>query len=249
MDFTESLKLIQQTAVRAAEPKIIHPSTHARFVVLAHSDHFERVAIDPPPRNHELYSLEYVIDMAKRHKENNIALWHDITKVVLVFDDNDRRDVATMPLLWSSAWSFIASLAEGFHWRTQRDLVRTLRTLFGWTAANLGPFMRLQWENATVGISETQKGRDRLGREIRAEVTGTAELPDEITLTAPIYTNPGRRTTFSIRVSLDYDVPNQKIGLCAREEDISTALTAEQAAIHAELVGALEGVPVYYGKC
>lgn len=247
----ETLALLLETAVDARLPTKIKLPGNGKTAYLWDGNNITPVAIAPPLRAHKVYRLDDLIAAASRAWATPNArpvVWHSENGVVLIYDDEDRRDRLVFPLTFSEPWLTLKGLEEKRSAVSQRELIRMLRIVFLADQAVVNVFRRLEWDSGTRGTAEIAKGRDRLGAEIRAEVTGAADLPDDIVVDAPVYRERGRDATYSVRLVLDYDVANQRIEIAPMVGELDRIITIAQQAIRDELVAALGAeFPIYYG--
>ena len=179
-------------------------------------------------------------------------MWHDDGEVILVYDDNDRRERATLDLQISKQFSTLTKLSEG-HGYEQRDFVRLLRFTLGCSNPEVEPFRTLNWRNEAAADGIAMHGKDRIGTKVNAEVAGTVDVPDEMRITIPLYTTAGERGGHHIQCGVDLDGRGDRktISLFPLPGEMEQAMYEHQAEIHARLVDAFsileKQIPVYYG--
>ncbi len=208
--------------------------------------------IAPSLRAYSPETLEDLIKLAK-NLGNSGSIWHYQTAVVLLFDDEDRRERATFVLCHSAQFRLLAKL-EGSHENgiDQRSFVKMLRFDLGCNSGQIEPWRKLDWRNEAASEGTVLHGHDKMGTAINAEVQGTVDLPDKMTLSIPLYRNPGERTLHPIECGIDVDPrpDRQKIALIPLPGQLDQALADHQVGIQQTLDSALgeKNIPVYYGS-
>jgi len=224
-----------------------------RKKLLVQAGKHEEVAVPPPFRNHCVGSLADLIAYAKRQPE--AVVWHCPECVILILDDKDRRDRTKFELTFSSAWRTLQQLNDGFMPLTQKDFVRLLRVQLAASPATVTIFRKLSFQMQINGAGEVQKSRESLGKSIEAEVQGTAELPEDLLVTVPIYETAGERQTYSVRLLLEYDAQAQRILVTTEPGLLAELEEQHQQDIRSRLVAGLTAderdepmIPVYFGR-
>jgi hypothetical protein len=243
MDLTkEAIQQIQATAVAAAEAKILK-SPDPRFALFCQNgDHME-LSVPPALRSDRVLSLDSLLERAKTFPAGE--LWHNHDEVCLVYDAADRREIALFNLTPSDAQLAILSMDSAENGLSQRDLIRAMRFSLRVDAATIGRFRRLDWKVDTAATCIVERSRESLGKSIEAQVTGTADLPDELIVSVPLYDDPGERQEYTVRLMLDYDVQQQRIHCRPEAGELLAVLAAHQADIASRLKAAK--LPTYYG--
>jgi len=175
------------------------------------------------------------------------VLWHGPGRIVLVFDDEDRRDQAFFHLAYSRQYLILKRLAETVTPMDQLNFVRMLRIELNVEQVLIAPFRRLDWRSSEAASGVVERGTDRMGRSIAAECDGVDRLPDELLISLPVYVTPGVDWRVSVRCMLEVDAMAQRMILRPLPGELETA----EAIIHQRIGEALrqaEGIPVYYGS-
>ena len=245
----EALITLVKLSQAAVEPKGIDVKDSRRKVMITTGGDIKEITIPPADRSHYVASLADLVAFAKDHapKDSVGTVWHNADGVILLVDDSDRRDFVAFKLALSKPWRTLQHLDDDEPALDQRRLIRVLRHDLGLGEHVVGPFRRLDWTTQANGVGEVQRTRDRMGRDVNAEVSGTAELPDEIQVHVPVYDVKGERDTEQVMLSLDIDVPAQRFLLVPRPGELALAVDRRQDDIHERLESELE-IPVYYGK-
>lgn len=256
MSLTEGAILAIQKPVRDAEQLTkavqIVDLPDPRKKLLVQSGQHEEIAVPPPFRNHTVGSLVDLISYADG--KTKAVVWHSPESVVLILDDDDRRDCAVFPLVLSDAWEKLKKLDGQLTPLTQKDFIRLLRFVLGASAATITVFRKLSFQTQINGGGEIQKSRESLGNSIAAEVQGTADLPEELIVSVPIYQNAGERQVYSVRLLLEYDGQAQRILVTPDQGLLAELEEAHQADIRSRLTAGLvddeehPAIPVYFGQ-
>jgi hypothetical protein len=133
---------------------------------------------------------------------------------------------------------------------SQKDLIFLLRTVF---KSCLGPAgdiiavirnMRAQMAQETG--SELQHGKSSVGQKVRAEITGTAAIPEYVTFSVPVFES---RFLFSSNVecALEPDPATMTFRLVPVTGEIEKAIAAGELAICEALTESAGETPVYFG--
>lgn len=254
----ELFKAISDQAAKAAGPSVLPlevrgDSRHERLLIDGVISTFP---IEPEFRHHEPGSLDDLIALAIPHA-GKAVVWHNENAVTLLYDDSDRRDVAILSLAASEQFRTLVKLtpASGYE---QRQFVHLLRFTLGCPKPQVDPFRSLNWRNEAAGEGVALHGKDRMGRTINAEASGTEELPDELRITIPLYTTAGERGGHHVQCGIELnargDLPT--IAIFSLPGEFEQAMYEHQASIHERLVDAFSGtaseasepLPVYYGS-
>jgi hypothetical protein len=265
MDLTQGAIEAIQKPVREAESLtkqltvVDHPDQ--RLKLLVQSGKHEKVIVPPPFRRHSVATLADLIAYANHEQESRAVddpeqeaptartvVWHSADKVVLVLDDEDRRDTVTFPLLLSDAWKMLLQLETQPEPMTQRTFITLLRRYLGCGPGTTQQFRKLNFHSKSDAVAETMRTRESLGNSVEAEVIGTSELPDDLIVEVPIYASQGERQAYPVRLLLDYDVQTQRIAAVPEADLLDTLVDRHQSDIHDRLRSELIDVPVYYGS-
>lgn len=244
----EALQLLISTGQAAQRPERIDVEDPRRiyYTVQGTPQPFD---VPAPVRDSRLNSLADLIEACQELSGSTHAVvWHAPRGVVVILDDDDRRDRLTFSLTFSEPFVRLSELAETPEALDQRGFVRLLRRDLGVDAPTVAPFRRLEWSTVKAAIGETAPGRDRLGRDIQAKVAGAAELPEDLLVTVPVYRECGERGEYAVRCAIDIEPLEERIYFRPLPGEIDTAIDLAQASIHDRLEAGLgTDVPVFYG--
>jgi hypothetical protein len=178
---------IRTTILEAAnEPKgiyyLVGPDGKAQIQTAAPAWHNEK--LDTPA---EL--LRFAIDRSIDTIDKGAVYYNEDT-IKFVYDFEDRRDVATCPLIKSAAYRWLEKPAGPM---SQRDFIRLLRIQFRGCVPQdsgiLNVVRNLKFnQNADAGAN-IQHGRESIGRSVAAQITGEASIPEELRLNIQVFEN------------------------------------------------------------
>ena len=212
---------------------------------------------EPAPRQHKPAMVAEIIALASRFATAADApvVWYDQTAVCLVIDDDGNRlETATLTLETSDVFAVMERLrakpAEA--WFDQKSFVRLLRIDLAGTlppVTLLNPVCKVRFENGEKVSGEVRSQRESLGREIISKVEADTELPEEVTLTAPVYKTAGERDSYPVRCSVEVDPMQGKFRLLPLPDELERVRDLAVAYIGERLgAGLPETVPAYRGK-
>lgn len=211
-----------------------------------------------PPRDHRPGSLDDLIALAGRFAEGDAAVgmpiaWYGPDRVVLVVDDDFHRiERATLGLDRSDAFRALAALRDERPWFEPKPFVRLLRVGLAGTLAPgelLERVRSVRFENGAVTTAENARTRESLGREIRSKVDASGEIPEEVTLSVPVYRTPGEAERYPCRCAVEVDPAMGRFQLLPLPDEIERVVGLAVASIGARLrAGLPESVPCYLGS-
>lgn len=153
----------------------------------------------------------------------NPAIFYNENTIVLAYDADDRRDVAVCKLVASEQWATLVRIG-GKH-VAQDELVRLLRIVFrGCLSDNrlLALIREIKWAIDTGGGNSVQHGRESMGKQIVATVQGVDAIPEETSITIPVFDNHTFRA--KIDVAIDINVRNQTFALIPFPQELHNAM-------------------------
>ena len=249
----DALQLILDTCKQANAAEILNIETDGRTKFVRIGDGIHEIAIKPQPRKHKSLSLDALIGFVKNlscvSDPENAVVWHGDDKIVLVPDNEDRRDNVTMSLTHTKRFLLLKQLEIHKEWHDQLMFVRMLRLDFG--LDNIGvvaKFRRLAWADGSKTTGEFVHGADKMGRQINSQVENAADIPDELNVTIPVY-EEFPKETLAVRCAVEIDSRNQQLQIVPMPGELKRVLTATQEMIHETLVHELAdgGTAIYYG--
>lgn len=249
----EALKFLTDLGAEAAASTIIDIPGDPRRVLLDRRDGSpaEFITIPAGDRAHRVNTLDDLIHATETWTEANRVIFHNHEKVVLVLDDDDRRDLVTLNLIQSEPFKTLCKLAEKLN-RTQAEMVRLLKVdLYGCAEERILPIIRnIKFTQTSSGGGNLQHGRDTLGRQVDAAVAGVAEtIPEYFHCNAPIYMNPGCAAIQSCVISLDINTADSSFALKPMPDHLLQMIAGAQQDIHDRLIESLgDDVQIFNGS-
>lgn len=211
-----------------------------------------------PPRDHRPGTLEDLISLANRFAEDvdeacRPVAWYGPEAVVLVLDDDGHRvERATLTLHHSDAFMRLVALRAGGPWFEPKPFVRLLRVDLAGTldpGVLLERVRRVKFDNGQVTTSETTRTRESLGREIVSNVVAAGEIPEEVTLSVPVYRTPGEAERYPFRCAVEVDPAMGRLQLLPLPDEVERVTALAVASIGARLrAGLAASVPCYMGS-
>lgn len=204
-------------------------------------------------RAHSVDSVADIVAAAQRWKTKNI-IFISGREVVLVLDDDDRRETVTMDLKQTALFETLAKLNESPK-MDQTQLIRLLRRDLrkATEAEKILPLVRnIKFKQHTEGSSFVQHGSESLGRTIENEVLGIDKdnpLPSLIVVNTSVYQNPGEEV-FSLGIGLDLEIltTEQKFVLKPMPGDLEAAIEGAKGSIRKRLVEQLKEAGIFFGS-
>jgi len=247
----EMIDKLRELSDAAAAPKIQKVEAEPPYVYFLNG---ERRQAQVHPRNHIASSLDMIVRFASRDGNEihgNLSCFYDRKAVVFFFDDSERRDKITMPLFVSKQLKTITGWAEKATTLKQKSLILVMRTMFKdcFSPDNFIDTLRtLKWRSLAESEAEAGKTKVSVGRRIEAEVSGKLEIPDEITLTVPIFESPFSGITGRIQVAIEPQVDDESFLLIPIPGSIDAAIADAEDKIGDSLRASLPEDRVYYGS-
>lgn len=251
MDLTEALKFITALASRSESlrPIPVDDPAVARF-------YDGKAIIDVPKRRaqrkHAVRTLaDFVSYIEEGRGATSPVVWFDSRGVVGVLDDGDYGlDSVIMLLAPSTLFQRLAGLEKSSTFYDQKAFVRLLKIdLAGTLDPNVlaNRVRSIRFENGTVTKGVVQKQRESLGREIVSSVTGEQEIPEEVTLTVEVFSNPDIDFEASVKCAVEIDPPSGTFRLVPLPDAIQNALDQAVAHVGAQLRASLPSLNVFWG--
>jgi hypothetical protein len=211
----------------------------------------EKIPRPPKPRQHKVETLNDLLAAAGRYQDGKPAsVWFNVHEVVAITRDDDHPiDRVTFKLTMSDPWMEL-TLLESKSWCEHKDFVRLLRINLAGCGADalLESVRKMKFENGAVVTSEVARNRESLGRSITSQATGEKEIPEELTLSVPIYSNRGETDRYGIRCSVEVDPLRGLFRLLPMPDEIERVYGLALESIRSRLEDALpKDVPAFCG--
>jgi hypothetical protein len=218
---------------------------------------YEKRTADAMPRKHVAADIGTLADIAGVH-EDTAEIWYSRHGITLFLDNDERRNVVTMPLELSPQVRRLAELEQNKPAFQQGALIKELRITFAGClgpAGNLVEVLRRVKFNATQDSDQTiQHGKSSLGKQITAQVTGTGVLPEDFALDVPVFTNARfGHIRQAVQVAMEPDAGTCTFQLIPLPGKVEIAVSMGEAAVGQDIRDALnergfKTIPVYFGK-
>lgn len=254
----ETVKLIQETAVSAAGAALLDIPGDPRGKYLVIDGKADRIEIPPALRAHKVCDLgelcRYLVE-GKADGDSLAVVWHSPRQVVAILNDYDRRDRLTLDLEYTAAWGWIMAAAAQPAKLSPKEFLTLLRTKL---AECVDPGALLTWQNALRNVRlkssrstdmQTDRGLEKLGREIEEQCVGADAIPETLELTASIYRNAGMcpvAADVAFDVSIDYGAA--AFVLTAIGDRVANAVDGAQEEIGAFIRANAKLDAVFYGN-
>lgn len=206
--------------------------------------------IKPELRDHQVDSVGDLIAAAKKWGGKGVV-WLSRAEVVLLIDDEDRRETVTLPLGFSTVFAKVQTL-ENQPNLDQAGLIRLLRREFRKSPSAsilLAAVRKMKFSQRQSGHSEVQHGNESMGHAIEAEVTGADDIADSLLVPTNIYRNPGEEdVAFTVTLDLELNLANRNQPFLLRPmpDDVDAAIATALDSIKDRLVEGT-GLTVLYG--
>jgi hypothetical protein len=251
-EFLTNLGRTQAVGSILVPPKGTEPE-HIYFLRDANGK-IERMVAESEPRNDEAQSLIPIVDFAIENKAT-AEIWYSRNMVSVTLDRRTRRDCVNFKPILSAQIIALQHLEKNKPHIRQPDLIKELRVTFnGCLNSNLIDILkRVKFTNGSTIEMETTKTKASIGKQIMADVTGTADIPDDFKLVVPVFSNaffaPLRQ---SVTVALEPDPANGTFQVIPYPQEVEKAIAAGEEYIRLQIGGMLkdagvENVPVYNG--
>lgn len=244
---SETLSLIQDTAVKAAVPRVLDvPGCRNRNAIVIGSGIVD-FTHDVPKRSHVAHSLEAFTAYVS---STDSAIWHSGDKAIAVLDDTTesfRDDTVTWPIPPSAKWAAVRN--EAGKPRQQKEfvtfIVANLRPEFDAAAPGLLTKLRsLKMTTVDEEQGNIQTGRESMGRQIERSVSGADDLPE--LLTVPVRRWASLDYVAAVECLLVVDLVTRTIALRPLADSLEQAEHSAQAWLHGLISNEAE-CPVYHG--
>ncbi|MGD0040327.1 MAG: hypothetical protein ABSE84_07930 [Isosphaeraceae bacterium] len=247
----ESLKLIQTAACDAQKAEIIPLPGDGRKALVRIGTTVQEHAIAPPCRQHAVETVEALASYARKLTTPAAAVvWHDGQEITLVLDDADRRDFVKLSLKPAPQFQAAQGLSAMAAPISQEELIALLRHKLGAPKDLVSVFRSVDFQRTDGAQANLQHGKNTLGKQVNAQLVGADRVPEEITLTIPVFTNCGLNTPYPLKLNVDVDVVRCQFRLVVVPGGLDDLMDRAQEAIAKSLTTLLKdsGIPIYRGS-
>ena len=251
---SEAIKAFADLVAAGHKCELVEVPGDPRRVWISQGGSYTAERLMPAIREHRVASLPDILEAAAvwvgDSTEGAGVMWHNEEQVVLVLDDEDRRDRVTLPLTVSGQFLTLERLHNSPA-LDQRAFVRLLKhDLYRVVdPALLLTVRRLEVSSGGSRSSEINPGRERGTQEFREELAGAADIPEYVDAVASVYSTLGLRVERTLCLSLDYELPAMRFQLEPLPDELTIAKQNAQLELHEALErGVPDGMPVLYGS-
>lgn len=247
----EILQCIQETAQKAAgaedKAKIISiPGAPPHEVAFVNpSGEIIQFVVTPHPRSHMLVALSEAIQYANdKGDKDKTVIWFGRDAVVILLDDETRRDRATLKLTLTPQMRRLISIEGDRTTFEQRDFRRLLRIdLAGCTRDDvlLRWVSDMQWSNQGLVTGKITHGRESLGKDIdNAAASNLDECPESIVLDVRVFDTPDLTERRAVKCAVEILPTEQRFRLTPLPLALHDAIENEVQSIGDEIRDAVE---------
>lgn len=219
-------------------------------------------AVAPPDRRHTVNTLNALIDFVSYWRDADsdkaITIWVGASKIVAVLNDEDRRDLVTLPLVKTPLWLLLDRLVAK-PLQTQAEAIRLLRQdlhEFDPGEKALLSSRNMKLTRTENNESTTNPGNSRMSRSILQEAAGAKDFPETLKVSAWPYLGviPTKDGTpyegYALLLWLEIDFDNMGIRFEPEASAMVDAINREQLRLVEQLeesTGDIDGVHVFAG--
>ena len=246
--FVDALALLTS---KAESPKPFNLSDESAIVSV--NGTLKEFAVPPPRRDHQAEGLETISWFASKNEKSSI--WYNQNAVIVLADDDDRRDKMTMTLDDSPQFVMLrewGSKGQQGHVLSQREAILLLRTMFKSCLRNepdLIANMRLMRGTVNGGSeSKIEQGKRSIDKRLEHQWSGVASVPEVITFNVPVFDS---RFHFEalIEVAIDSNPEKETFTFIPIPGSITAAIEDAERKIGETLRALLIDHPkIYYGS-
>jgi hypothetical protein len=268
----EAIQRIAEMSKQADRLQSFHPPEEPAgvyFLREAVGQPVKLVTARPQPRGHNVRDLDSFVACVTRlagapgfgprgegeAARPHASVWVSRDKVVALCDDADRRDRVTLQLTKSPQMETLEKWSRDQTFLQQEALVRVLRNVFARSVAGtplLQTIRRLRWEQSSTTEAVVQHGKGSVGRAIEGRVTGTAEIPEDVTFEEHCFAGGQLGSLASVACTVEIDTVKQSIAITPLAGAVEEQWREEEESIVERLTGAFAeakagNVHVYLG--
>lgn len=208
---------------------------------------------DRPDNAHKLLSVESVIAYVHAiNPVNRINIWINPGAITVECEENDPKDIVSMPLVFSPLFQLLSKLrvVPSIPQTTAIKMLRQQLAAFDVGAKALTSARNLKISTGDDFESDQSHIANRVGKSIMQQASGAGELPEFIDVVTQVYLKGGS-TGYKVRVWMSVDFAKKgNLLLEPDEAQMEEAMLLELAEIFGELAEALkkEPVSIYEGE-
>ncbi len=223
----------------------------------------------PAARAYVAESLDSIVQLTDKfatdRADKKIFVFVSQGGIVTLLDEDDRKERLSFDMRLSDAMCAIEGLADPTepgedppYAFGQRDFIDFLRRKVNGEVepdSLISSVRQVKFTKSDNGESKIQTGRESIGRQVEAEMTGADKIPDEVTISVPYYENVrdsgGNLFKVAVDFVLDTNIAEGKFLLRpkageidrVREESVENVLLMIQKSVTAKNVRVFAGKP------
>lgn len=171
-------------------------------------------------------------DLATRYDPLLLSVWHNYQGATLVMnDDGPRSDTVTLELMTTDIWDCLFDLQDRRPKLDHREFMSLLRFKLcpymdpGAAVRLLESAKIIEFGTNQNGTSVQSRGQTGFGSDVQSQVKSrVGELPDEIVVMIPIYTDEMLSERVPVRLSIEIDPAKKSFEVAPLIDEMSTAL-------------------------
>ena len=247
MDLSAAINLIQETAKRADIIRTLRIGTDD-LILTPGGAHEWRAAITPS-RRHETAALASFIAAVKWYDQEDMqpSIWVADGQVVAVMDDlpsDYRRHQIRMPLQLSEPLLQISTLSDLA--RPPAECRRLLKRKL-WKAVDQSVVSILSGVLFS-GTDGEQNEHQTLGRQVERQVhSGAGDVPEIITATVPVFSNPDLQVEANVALACDVDFEKRGFAIYPLPGEVDAAIALGLDFVREQLIAAFSDEYVFAG--
>lgn len=189
----ESLEMLREEFRKGAAPQVISTSDpHSTTLFLPSIGEIREFPHPYPPRNHSLVTIDGFIEAVQKYgKDGSPTIYVGLSSVVAILDDNiagHRDSRLTLKLVPSAVFTELERMTAALNQDQMVRMLRTTLSLCEWSKPLRESIEVIKWIRNDAGESNASAGRNSLGREVQAEVSGLkSPIPETLNCTFQPY--------------------------------------------------------------
>lgn len=259
-----TLQSIQDTAVKAAGARIVKIDGEPRKVLIESNGQYKEYDLPPPILKATVLEIDDLIRLAIADGvPQPRSVWHHYESIVLVLDDEDRRDTVTMPLPKTELFQWVERCAKAPDRLDQRAFLLLLKRELEYVVTPeqmldfVAVLQAIKFRRSDQTEADLSKrGTEGLGRQIEKECTGADKLPEYLTVQVPVYRNAPEVPPAEINIFVTIDFDKEQFVLSPSPDRVAQSLDGAQMILGDMLRQRIEKdapkdgqkISVYFGK-
>lgn len=253
------LEAVVNLAIKAELPRVLPTpeGTSEDRLYVAVGGEMKSVPLPPPNRHHKMESLSsfasFLLHDASMEQWSDLSVWYSRMGITAVLGV-DRRDFLDISLCLTPQILSLQTMESCKRRYKHRDILALLRHDFhGCTRDTLAEdaIRSLKFSYTKAGSSETVRGKESLGRDIVAELSGAKGIPEFVFLDVPVFVEMRAAPKRTVKCVLDIFPETEDFAFTPLPGEVEDAIYQAERQIGIDLEGLLkekESVGIYYGQ-